>query len=92
MTANEKACAAYARNAGVAASSGHGIVFLDQDDESAPGYLETMAKELGRHSFVAARLDNDSLNTTWAARSLQPWHTDRLMNGWGFFPMQMLVR
>lgn len=86
LVAREKQCVAYARNVGVSASTGHAIVFLDQDDEAAPGYLEAMSAGLANYPFVAARLDHLTLNKSWAAQSLLHWQTDRLMNGWGFFP------
>ena len=86
LVAREKQCVAYSRNVGVSASAGRAIVFLDQDDEAAPGYLEAMSAGLAKYPFVAARLDHQTLNETWAAQSLLPWQSDRLQNRFGFLP------
>jgi glycosyltransferase involved in cell wall biosynthesis len=51
-----------AANAGVAASTGDAVVFVDGDDEVAPGYLAALQGALVEHRAVAARIDNDALN------------------------------
>lgn len=59
---------AYARNRGAEAARGEFLVFCDADDEVASGYLNAMAKALGRHEFVACRFDFERLNRRWVAR------------------------
>lgn len=65
---------AAARNEGVLAASGSVLLFCDADDEVAPGWLAAMARALGEHGLVAARLEHDRLNEPWTvrARNLQP--------------------
>jgi glycosyltransferase involved in cell wall biosynthesis len=73
---------AHALNEGVRASRGRAIVFLNDDDEVAGGWLAAMGAALERHPFVAARLDVESLNPSWVlafrgnpqADGLTPWY------------------
>jgi len=57
--------AGYPRNIGAAATNARSLLFLDQDDEVAPGYLAAMASALRSHRLVCARLDCDTLNPEW---------------------------
>jgi glycosyltransferase involved in cell wall biosynthesis len=57
---------AHARNVGAAAASGDALLFVDADDEVAPGYLMAMGTALAQHDFVACRYDADTLNPVWA--------------------------
>ena len=57
---------ARARNVGAAAATGEALLFVDADDEVAPGYLAAMAAALAAHDFVACRYDSDTLNPEWA--------------------------
>ncbi len=41
------------------------ILFVDADDEVAPGYIDAMAAAVVAHQAVAARLDVDKLNAPW---------------------------
>lgn len=68
---------AHARNVGAATASGNALLFVDADDEVAPGYLAAMAEALARHDFVACRYDSDSLNPEWARRT----HTNPQRDG-----------
>ena len=55
--------AAYARNVGVKAATGEGILFCDADDVPAPGWAISMEKALREHGFVACRLEFEKLNS-----------------------------
>lgn len=56
---------AYARNVGAKEARGELLVFVDADDVVAPGYLQAMRKALAEHEFVAAMLDDVTLNQGW---------------------------
>ena len=62
VDAPRPANAAYARNVGVHAAAGEKLLFVDADDEIAPGYLEAMSEALESHEFVTSRVDSESLN------------------------------
>ena len=59
---------AAARNVGSEAAAMRCLLFVDHDDEMAPGYLLAMGRALARHELVAARIDGDALNPGWIGR------------------------
>jgi GT2 family glycosyltransferase len=63
---------AAARNVGVAVARASHLLFLDHDDEVAPGYLEAMHAALQQHSLVIARLDCRALNPGWIGEYRPP--------------------
>ena len=69
VDASARRGAAYARNVGARSASGEAFLFLDADDQIAPGYLPAMAGALAHHDFVAAYRDSESLNTGWVRMS-----------------------
>jgi glycosyltransferase involved in cell wall biosynthesis len=56
----------YALNRGIDRARGDALVFLDQDDEVCPGYLEAMVRGLQQDDLVGASVDFDSMNPPWA--------------------------
>jgi glycosyltransferase involved in cell wall biosynthesis len=66
VDAGDRRGRAHARNVGAAAATGDALLFVDADDEVAPGYLAAMAHALAAHEFVACRYDNETLNPQWA--------------------------
>ena len=62
LTATDGHCPAYARNAGVAATASTSVIFIDDDDVIAPGFVEAMGTALRDHQFVASRSDYLQLN------------------------------
>jgi len=87
INATERRNASYARNAGVQAAAGDRLLFLDADDEIAPGYLQAMFDALELHDYVASRVDSSSLNATWVrAAHGEPWQVDGIGVYFGFMP------
>lgn len=62
---------AAALNAGAAGSTGEAVVFVDGDDEVAPGHLASLRAALAGSPFVAACLDHETLNPPWL-RGVRP--------------------
>jgi GT2 family glycosyltransferase len=58
----------YARNTGARHARAGQMLFLDQDDVVAPGYLAAMSAALEHNEFVAAAVDTRSLNPGWRAQ------------------------
>ncbi len=54
--ASDRRGRAHARNVGAAAAGGEALLFVDADDEVAPGYLAAMGAALATHDFVACSL------------------------------------
>ncbi len=65
VDSSDRAGANHARNAGVDAASGRSVVFCDDDDEVADGWLPAIADALHVHEFVAATLETRKLNSSW---------------------------
>jgi glycosyltransferase involved in cell wall biosynthesis len=77
VDAPHPANASYARNAGVAAARGDKLLFVDADDEVAPGYVAAMAGALDAHAFVTSRVDSETLNEPWVRAAHGPhWQTE----------------
>ena len=72
VDAGARAGKSYALTAGVQVSSGALLVFVDADDEVAPGFLSAMEAGLRAHDAVAARLEVGKLNPPWAVASKEP--------------------
>lgn len=66
VDAAQRPGAAHARNVGAAAATGDALLFVDADDEVAPGWLAAMASALAAHEFVACRYDQERLNPEWS--------------------------
>lgn len=77
---------AYARNVGAEVARGEYLVFVDADDVVAPGYLAAMKKALEVDCFVAARLEIDRLNPSWAKPRHPPPQLREIPLYLGFLP------
>lgn len=55
----------HALNCGIRAAAGDRLLFLDDDDAVAPGWLAAMARALETRPFVAARFDLRRFNPDW---------------------------
>lgn len=76
---------AFARNVGASVATGDALIFVDQDDEVAPGYINAMGHKLATCEFVGARVDHKTLNPQLLVEARFPWQSDDLMRG-GFLP------
>jgi GT2 family glycosyltransferase len=86
VNASEKANPSYARNVGASASTGRNLIFLDADDEVAPGYLAAMSNAFDSYEFVTPRLESDALNPEWLRLAHGPPHETELHAFAGFLP------
>lgn len=69
IDASETRGQAHARNVGAGHSRADKILFLDQDDVIASGYLTCMEAALEHHPFIAASMEYELLNPLWARRA-----------------------
>jgi glycosyltransferase involved in cell wall biosynthesis len=65
VDARERVGAPWATNVGVQHASGDKLIFIDADDEVAPGYLSAMTAALEHHDFVMSAFDHETLNPLW---------------------------
>jgi glycosyltransferase involved in cell wall biosynthesis len=86
VDAAEKANLSYARNLGARAATGDKLIFLDADDEVAPGYLAAIAAAFEAHDFLTPRLESSSLNPGWARLAHGSPHDTELHDFAGFMP------
>ena len=59
----------YALNVGARAAKGNAFVFVDADDEVAPGWVAAIGDALAKYEFVASRFDVKKLNSGWVLES-----------------------
>lgn len=74
-------------NLGAANASGRYLVFLDGDDEIAPGYLMAMKAALDEHPVVGARIDDEALNPPYTRVRMEPMQRDGLTVMHDFLPV-----
>jgi cellulose synthase/poly-beta-1,6-N-acetylglucosamine synthase-like glycosyltransferase len=65
VSAPERANQAYARNVGADVARAEKLVFVDADDEVAPGFMTSMFAALQEHDFVGTPSDRHALNPDW---------------------------
>ena len=76
VDASERQGQAFARNLGAKTAAGELLLFLDQDDEVAPGYVSAMVSALEQAELVAARMDDAKLNEGWRSHARTLPQTD----------------
>lgn len=69
VDSSDRQSRAYARNVGVEAATGDALLFLDQDDAVASGWLAAMSKALHENDFVACRVETEKLNRSFVRKS-----------------------
>jgi glycosyltransferase involved in cell wall biosynthesis len=72
VEARERLGAGYARNVGARHAWAPKLLFVDADDEVAPGYVAKMAAALDRHDFVTSAFDQETLNPDWVRAAHGP--------------------
>ena len=82
VEASAKPGISLALNAGVRASSGGLIAFVNDDDEVAAGWLEAIARGLQTYDAVGGRLEHDRLNEPWTIELRERPQESSLME-WG---------
>lgn len=80
IDASERRGAAFARNKGVEQSCGRGVLFVDADDQVAPGWLSAMAAALSEFDLVACGFDTQTLNEPWQSESWENGQDGQLNN------------
>lgn len=87
--AGQKLGAGYARNVGAKHASGRKLLFVDADDQVAPGFVAAMAAGLDRYDFVTSAFDHRALNPDWVQSAYGPvWRdpADPLFVQFGVLP------
>lgn len=78
VDAQEGTGASYTRNAGARVATGDKLLFVDADDEVAPGYVSAMSAALDSSAFVTSRVDVVTLNPQWSRSAHSPWQQESL--------------
>jgi GT2 family glycosyltransferase len=75
-----------ARNRGAREARADKLLFVDADDELAPGYLAAMIRALDEHRFVTSAVDSVTLNPGWVRQAHGlPW-SGIIPDAFGFLP------
>ena len=77
---------AYARNAGVSATSSPWIAFCDADDVVSAGWLSAISQALYEHDFVSGGVELEQLNSGWSQASRGLSFSNQLTVFEGMFP------
>jgi len=89
VDASQRRGRAHACNVGARAARGVAILFLDSDDEVAPGYIAAMSDALIKYQAVGARLDPGPLNPRWVRLSRSPGQQTELLTVLRFLPFAL---
>jgi len=79
VDSSDRQSRAHARNIGAIAATGEAFLFLDQDDEVAPGWLAAMSEAISKYDFIACRVDTEKLNVSWVQQARLNRQRDGLM-------------
>jgi glycosyltransferase involved in cell wall biosynthesis len=78
VTAPDQHNLSYVRNVGVQSAGGRYVLFCDDDDIVAPGWLEAMASGLTDQPFVVSRMEYDDLNPAAVMRGRARFQSQEL--------------
>jgi glycosyltransferase involved in cell wall biosynthesis len=70
VDASNRKGAAHARNLAAKVANGESLLFIDADDEVAPGWLAAMGEALSKYDFVAGKHEYKKLNDLQVVK----WH------------------
>jgi glycosyltransferase involved in cell wall biosynthesis len=85
VDASDRPGPSHARNVGAVHATGRWLVFVDSDDEVAPGYLAAMGAALAQHPFVGARIDHEAFLESDDDGVRDPFQSDGLLET-GLYP------
>lgn len=74
----------YVRNVGVRSARGRFVLFCDDDDVVASGWLEAMGLALLANPFVVSRMEYEQLNPPEVMRGRARFHSERLDQLFGY--------
>lgn len=74
----------YVRNVGVRAARGRSVLFCDDDDVVAQGWLQAMASALADHPYVASRMEYLDLNEPEVMRGRAEFQSRELADLFGY--------
>ena len=85
IDAFERSNASYARNVGARMARADKLLFVDADDEIAPGYVGALTHALDEHDYVTSRVDSVALNPEWVRHVHGDyWQDERVSVFFGF--------
>ncbi len=86
VDASDRKGASHARNIGAKAAQGESLLFIDADDEVAPGWLAAMGEALAKNDFVTGHNNYNKLSDTWVVRCYQLENGTGIMENTYYLP------
>ncbi|MGJ5674836.1 MAG: glycosyltransferase family 2 protein [Nostochopsis sp.] len=86
VDASDRTGASHARNVAAKVAKGEAILFIDADDEVAPGWLAAMGEALLKYDFVAGHNDYNKLSNAWVVKCYQLENGSGVMENTYYLP------